>query len=236
MKRSKRILALFLSMVLLLGMLPMSALAAENEGEEELKRYTVLVLDTSSTATFLHDGEPIYTADTAIEYVKKAAMKFISSLVNADGTNYVAVVSFKATASVVSGFTDDTQALNKKVGELTAADNIRDISAGLEAADALISTVPDGEHVRKNVVLFTTGMTNNGDYSYSGRYDENTVGSNWRRTDTNIRLYAYANHAISVAEALKQKATLYTIGLFQTMEGMPEQGKDIVEFFKLTAK
>lgn len=29
MKRSKRILALFLSMVLLLGMLPMSALAAE---------------------------------------------------------------------------------------------------------------------------------------------------------------------------------------------------------------
>ena len=236
MKRSKRILALLLSMVLLLGMLPMSALAAENEGEEELKRYTVLVLDTSSTATFLYDGEPIYTADTAIEYVKKAAMKFISSLVNADGTNYVAVVSFKATASVVSGFTDDTQALNKKVGELTAADNIRDISAGLEAADALISTVPDGEHVRKNVVLFTTGMTNNGDYSYSGRYDENTVGSNWRRTDTNIRLYAYANHAISVAEALKQKATLYTIGLFQTMEGMPEQGKDIVEFFKLTAK
>ena len=236
MKRSKRILALLLSMVLLLGMLPISALAAENEGEEELKRYTVLVLDTSSTATFLHDGEPIYTADTAIEYVKKAAMKFISSLVNADGTNYVAVVSFKATASVVSGFTDDTQALNKKVGELTAADNIRDISAGLEAADALISTVPDGEHVRKNVVLFTTGMTNNGDYSYSGRYDENTVGSNWRRTDTNIRLYAYANHAISVAEALKQKATLYTIGLFQTMEGMPEQGKDIVEFFKLTAK
>ena len=61
MKRSKRILALLLSMVLLFGMLPMSALAAENEGEEELKRYTVLVLDTSSTATFLHDGEPIYT-------------------------------------------------------------------------------------------------------------------------------------------------------------------------------
>lgn len=236
MKRSKRLLSLLLCIVMLLGMLPVSVLAAENETPETLKRYTVLVLDTSNTASFTADGKPIYTADTAVEYVKKAAKKFISSLVNADGSNYVAVVSFKSTASVVSGFTDDTQALHEKVEALTADEVIRDISAGLESADTLISAIPDGENVRKNVVLFTTGMTNHGDYSYSGKYDDQTVGSSWYRTDTGIRLYAYANHAIAAAEALKQKATLYTIGLFQTMDGMPERGKDIVEFFKLTTK
>lgn len=236
MKRSKRLLSLLLCIVMLLSMLPVSVLAAENETPETLKRYTVLVLDTSNTASFTADGKPIYTADTAVEYVKKAAKKFISSLVNADGSNYVAVVSFKSTASVVSGFTDDIQALHEKVEALTADEVIRDISAGLESADTLISAIPDGENVRKNVVLFTTGMTNHGDYSYSGKYDDQTVGSSWYRTDTGIRLYAYANHAIAAAEALKQKATLYTIGLFQTMDGMPERGKDIVEFFKLTTK
>lgn len=233
MLKSKRVISILLCIMMILGMLLVSAMAAE---EETLERYTVLVLDTSNSAGFVGaGGQTIYTANTAIEYVKKAATKFIDSLDKADGTNYVALVSFKATASAVSGFTTDADTLKSKVDGLSASDNVRDISAGLEEANLLLTDIPSGENVRKNVVLFTTGMTNNGDYSYEGIYNGETVGSNWRRIDTQVRLYAYANHAISVAEELKKQATLYSIGLFQTMEDMPAEGKDVVEFFKLTA-
>ena len=62
------------------------------------------------------------------------------------------------------------------------------------------------------------------------------MGSTWYNTTTNIHLYAYANVAYAQAETLKSKgASLYTIGLFQTMEDMPDAGKNIAEFFRLTA-
>ena len=48
-----------------------------------------------------------------------------------------------------------------------------------------------------------------------------------------VRLYAYSNAAYAMAETLKSKATVYSVGLFQMMENMPEEGLEIVQFFKL---
>lgn len=76
-------------------------------------------------------------------------------------------------------------------------------------------------------------MTNDGEYSYDGHYNEDTIGSEWRRSDTQVRLYAYSNAAYAMAETLKSKATVYSVGLFQMMENMPEEGLEIVQFFKL---
>lgn len=59
-------------------------------------------------------------------------------------------------------------------------------------------------------------MTNDGEYSYDGHYNEDTIGSEWRRSDTQVRLYAYSNAAYAMAETLKSKATVYSVGLFQT--------------------
>ena len=73
MKKASRFIALLLSIVMILGILPVTSLAAN---EAPLKRYTVLVLDTSSSATFESGGVDIYTANTAIDYVKKAAKSF----------------------------------------------------------------------------------------------------------------------------------------------------------------
>lgn len=227
-----KIISILLAAVICFSCFPFSSRAEETE---TIKRYTVLVLDTSSSSNFTSGGELIYTANTAIDYVKRAASKFFVDVVNADGTNYVAVVSFQSTATLVSDFTTDINKLDTAVARLTASDSVRDISAGLERADLLLESVPNGSNVRKNVVLFTTGMTNAGDYNYSGYFDEDSMGSNWYRTDTGIHLYAYANHAIEAAEHLKQQATLYTLGLFQTMDEMPEKGKDVVELFKATA-
>lgn len=220
-------------MVMLLCCVP--AVAYATETKESVKRYTVLVLDTSSTSTFTHNGNEIYTADAAIAYVQKASSRFLDNIREASGDNYVAVVSYKDSATVVSDFTQDIDSLKDKINNIYASSTTKSISSGLSYADILLQNVND-ENAIKNVVLFTTGMTNAGDYSYSGQYDENTVGSKWRRSDTQVRLYAYANVACAQADVLKEKGVgVYTIGLFQTMEQMPEEGQDIVAFFKLTA-
>lgn len=79
-------------------------------------------------------------------------------------------------------------------------------------------------------------MTNEGDYNYDGYYDGNVVGNAWHRNDTNVHLYAYANHTLEEADLLKdQGINLYSIGLFKTMANMPQEGKNIAEFFKMTA-
>ena len=204
--------------------------------ETPVKRYTVLVLDTSNEADFMSGGKVIYTAKTALEYVKKASLRFIDDVSEASGTNYIAIVSYKDNAAQISGFSDDYDLLKSRISGLRASSNIRDISAGLSEANSLISSIDDDNAV-KNVVLFTTGMTNNGSYKYEGKYDSSTIGSRWFRMDTGVKLYAYANVACEQADIIKESDTsLYSIGIFQTYENMPSNGKDIAEFFQLTAK
>lgn len=75
--------------------LPLTAFVANAENDSEIKRYSVLVLDVSDTARFIgSNGDTIYTADSAIEYVKKSANSFLADLINAKGDNYVSVVVF----------------------------------------------------------------------------------------------------------------------------------------------
>ena len=204
-------------------------------GKEEVIRYTVLVLDTSSTSRFSVNGVTIYEADTAIKYVKEAAKTFADNLAKDDAKNYIAVISYKSTASIVSDFTSNVESVKSKISNLSTSSNTRDISAGLKKANELLSEIED-ENAIKNVVLCTTGMTNHGSYDYNGDYDENTVGSNWYRTSTGVYLYAYANAALTEANKVKENANLYVLGLFQTMNEMPEEGKDVVDLFRLTAK
>lgn len=205
------------------------------DGKDSVERYTVLVLDTSASSDFLDNGRVFYTADTAIDYVKASARKFMADIQNAGGTNYVAVVEYKgAEAEVVSTFSDNLTELSSAIDGLEASGNTRNIAAGLQQAEDLIDQIENPDAV-KNVVLFTTGMTNDGEYNYEGHYNESTVGSGWRRTDTDVRLYAYANMAYEAAELLKDKALVYSIGLFQQMDNMPERGKEVVELFRLTA-
>ena len=50
--------------------------------ENDEQRYNVLVLDTSASSSFLDSsGNIFYTADTAIDYVKASAKKFIEQLI-----------------------------------------------------------------------------------------------------------------------------------------------------------
>lgn len=230
----KKIFSIMIALVLTLSCLPLSLFAVSAEETNTVKRYSVLVLDVSDTASFIGEhGETIYTAPSAIEYVKQSANSFLMDLINAKGENYVAVVSFNETATVVSDFTDDIDSVTKEVNDLVASDKVRDINTGLAKANMLLDSIETD--AVKNVVLVTTGMTNAGESDYDGKYSEETIGSEWRRMDTDIRLYAYANAALKTASITKDKATLYVLGLFQTMEEIPEEGKEVAEFFRLTA-
>ena len=214
----------------------MFRLPREDEPKAANKRYTVLLLDISGTVTFNDvKGSALYTADTAFPYVHASSKKFIEAIGAAPGENYVAIAAFNGGESqVVSPFTDDVNALLKAMDSLYITGSSGNVHSGLTTAEELIDSVSDQSGI-KNVVLFTTGMTKEGSYSYMGPYNTLTVGGRWYNSGTNIPLYAYANAAYAAAEELKSKCTVYSIGLFQAMENMPEEGRDIAQFFKMCA-
>ncbi len=206
-------------------------------------RYTVLVLDTSGTSEFINTktNETIYKADSALSYVKEAAKEFIEDVLLASGdgygvdSNHIAIVSYRSSATIAINFTDNKEKLLKSVGRLSASGTTRSITAGLEKAERLLDDIDDPNAI-KNVVLISTGYSNHGDYSYEGHYDKDVVGSNWHRIDTDIHFYAYANSTHVVADRLKKKANLYSLGIFQTMKDVPEAGRKAAEFFRLFAE
>ena len=225
-----------ISAILCLIMVCVVCAVATSANSTKKTRYTVLVLDTSNESVFLKDGVEIYTASTAIEHVKKASSRFLTKLSYSDDINYVAVVSFKDTSSVVSEFSTHYDEMKTSVNDLSASSNSRDIAAGLKSAYSLLAEINDNNAI-KNIVLFTTGVSNEGDYSYSGHFDSSVVGSNWHRVDSGIELYAYANCAFEQADVIKEAGiNIYTIGIFQEFEGMPSEGQNAVEFFKKTAR
>ncbi len=229
-KRTFRsVIALLLAMIMTVVCIPVSASAVNRN----TVRYTVLVLDTSNEQGFLSGGRLIYTARTAIDYVKAASGKFLDDISRVKGKNYVAVINYQNDTNILSDFTLDTESLKSKINELQPKDNNRIISSALAAANTLFDQVTDPRAI-KNVVLFTTGNTNGGEYSYTGWYDEGIIGSDWYWIPTGVNIYAYANCAIERSNILKENGvTVYTIGLFQTMADMPEEGLEIAEFFRV---
>ncbi len=201
---------------------------------DDKERYTVLVLDTSGEHSFLWGGTVIYTAKTAIEYVRKAAISFVNSSEKHTKNHHIALVTFDDAGTIVSDFSENSDDLKEKINGITASGDVANIEDGLKKADELLSEITD-ENAIKNVVICNTGFVNGGSYRYTGRYDSSTVGSNWYRINTGVRLYAYANKAYEQAEVVKGKATIYSLGLFQPYDGMPDRGKDVAKFFRIVA-
>jgi hypothetical protein len=79
--------------------------------ESQVERYTVLLLDMGGTLDFT--GKTFtYTADSAYDYVIPAAIKFVENIVNANGNNQIAVVTYNGSSNVVSEFTSDYDILS----------------------------------------------------------------------------------------------------------------------------
>lgn len=230
----KKFLSIVLAVMIVICCVPMStnASAAENKGTS---RYTVLVMDISGESSFYSGSTKIYTASSSIDYVRTASVTFLQSVIRAQGDNHVAVVTYSKYSNVLSDFSTDIQGVSNKVRAVVSdGSDVRDINSGLKSAKELLNKV-EGD-VKKSIVLVTTGFTNQGDYSYSGHYDSSVVGSDWYRTNTKVKLYAYANAALATADDIKKDTVIYVTGLFQTMNDIPEAGKSVAELFRLTAK
>ena len=228
----KKIVSLVLIAVLVMGMVCLSS-TAYAQGIAD--KYTVLVLDTSGGVDF-QDGKGgiLYSAKTSVDYVKQASKKFVSDMMFSSN-NYVSLVTYDSTAKIISEFSTDSSAIQNQINQLTAGQkNGANIAEALEQANSLLDSIPN-ENAIKNVVLFSTGFTQVGTYSYDGFYSASTVGGSWKNSGTNIPLYAYANSANAVAEKIKTKAGLYSVGMFQNLNNITGLGKEALALFKLTA-
>lgn len=225
----KRFLSLFLALVLLCTFFaPMTVHA-----EATPPTYTVLVLDISGKHQFYSSNSLIYTADSALSEVKTAASNFSDALLGLNNNHYVAVVAYKGSASTVSDFTQDSDSVLRSIRNLSGSgEESVSVTAGLNKAHQLLSAVKDPTAV-KNVIVFTTGLNNTGASSSSGLYNSSTPGSSWYNRATDIKLYCYANSAIKSAQVLHEYANVYSVGLFETWDNMPDKGKEIVTFFKM---
>lgn len=229
----KRIMIWLLTLVLIVSCIPAVPAAAETARP---RRYTVLILDVCGTSKFYWYGSLIYTADSAVEDVRTAADRFLDNIELADGDNQVCVITFARDAELLSGFTSDFDGLRGKVDRIVERDNSRNITSALEMAEEQFAAIDDPDAIR-NIVIYTTGHNNQGPYSDDGPYNNGTVASTWHNMDTNIHLWRYCNSAILEANLLKDRGiTIYSIGLFNPFDMMPERGKEVVSFFRLFAR
>lgn len=250
--KSNRIISILLIVILFVACFSIHIKATpSNDKEFGNDRYTVLVLDTAGKAVFHFYnygilsrilGPSEYIANDSIDEVKASAGKFIKDVRYSINKNYIAIVTYDEDATLVCDFTDDYDYLEeelskiKSLKEKDATDGNDNVTAGLDTANELLSTV-DNQNAIKNVLLCTTGHVNAGKNSYDGVYNADTIASGWQNEDTHIKLYAYANCAIEAANSIKESnATIYVIGIFQPIESsMPSEGKEVAEFFRITA-
>lgn len=157
-------------------------------------RYSVLVLDISGSMS----GRPI-TAQ------KAAAIKFCDSLLKADGSNYVAIVSFSSSVRVVSEFSNDINVLTKEINKISAYGSTYTIG-GLEKAGQMLSTIPST--AGRSIVLCSDGLPNEGARSQIGPF-----------TSADGSSYAYANAVHNKSVELMQNYDVFTLGFFHRLSG-----------------
>ena len=207
-----------------------STYSSGSDYSDNATTYTVLLLDIESAHNMLtYNGEYLCTLGSPVKQVKAAALKLIDQIKLTRGTTHVAIVTFCKNVRVVQNFTTDYYTMRKAIENITEDTAWTDVNGAFKKADELLSSVSE-TNVDKNIVLFTQGVPYSGEYSSSGRYTINDCS--WKRTDNNIYAYQYSNSAYATAEALKSKYNIYSIGLYQSYEGIPEQGKSMLNFAK----
>lgn len=194
-QKTKRLLSWLLVLCMVMGMLPATALAAKNE---DVVRYTVLLLDRSGSM----NGTPV----TAM---RQAAIKFCEQVLEADGTNYVAVVPFSNSNGAITEFTNDLDTLKTAIGNISATGGTN-INSALLKADELLSAPEDTPKTIKNVLLLSDGLPESGASNTTGRYTE---------AYSSIMSYRYANVCYDTATSMKPKYTIYTLGFFHALSG-----------------
>lgn len=186
-------------------------------GGNGLKRYSVLLLDTTTSRRLYPNGPNSYfiTVGASLSKVKTAAKKFVKQVTEAPGDNYVAVISYNSSVTLISDFSQDFTALEADIEQMPGSSSSWiDSTGALEMAEELLDGIA-GEDTVKNVLYFAGGLPSEGSYSLSGHYNNSDYA--WIRLDNNRKLYGYCNPAYDAAAKLKGKFNLYTLGCFTNL-------------------
>lgn len=225
----QHVIALLLCVMLIGGVIgPYHAKAATEE------RYVVIVVDTSGESYFIDTatGERIFSAVSPITEVKKAAVKFVEELSKVPGT-HVSVVSYGRYGKLELEFSSNYSEIKTSINNLSMIGGRKNMKSGLDIANEQLNQITDS-NAKKAVILVSPGMTDEGDYDYTGHWNTSAPGSDWYNLNSGINYYAYANSAYLTAEAIKaQGADIYTIGLLKMMEDCPDLVKGPAEFFQV---
>ncbi len=191
----KRFKSIFLSLTVMFSLMPANVMAANQSDSMEHVRYTVLALDTSGSM----EGEPMNAA-------KDAAIRFCDAILNADGTNQVALITLNSSSSVICEFTDDLDAVSEQINNLNASGGTN-VDDALICADSMLKEI-DVPNSIKNIVLLSDGLPESGPSSADGPYTRDDYSG-----------YQYANNAYNDAQRLKQTNYIYTLGFFHSLTG-----------------
>lgn len=159
-------------------------------------RYNVLILDTSGSMS----GKPL-------KREKEAAKRFCKTILNSDGSNYLAVITMNSSSNVLCGFTNDSSKLNKCISSVKSSGG-SNMNAALQRAGKLMEKIKSGSNVMKNIILCSDGLPKTGSVQVSGRY---------KAADHSY--YKYANAAYKTDVSLKNKNYfIYALGFFHNSD------------------
>lgn len=165
----------------------------QNTSKDKL-RYTVLILDISGSMY----GTPISNE-------KIAAQKFCSSMLESDGSNYIAIIAYSDSVHLICDYTDNIQTLTSSFDNIYASGGTNSNAALLEASQ-LIKTVP--ENATKNIVFLSDGIPESGIQTIHGPY-----------TSNDSSYYKYANALYATSQDIQKECNLYSLGFFHDLEG-----------------
>ncbi len=164
----------------------------------EITRYTILILDSSSSMK----GIPLARQ-------KAAAKRFASTVLKADGKNYVAVISLNSASKKICGFTSVLSKVNSAVNSLTAAGNTN-MKAAFDSAYSLMKTKKGGTNVIKNIVICSDGLPTVGTARTTGKYT----------SAAHAKYYAKANAVYVVDTQMKNAGYfIYALGAYHNSKG-----------------
>ena len=171
----------------------------------------VLVIDISNSMSWSMSGideEKAEEGHSRLDYTKIAAKSFVNDIIgrNTNDENRIALVSFKSTASKVSDFSTDKNALNSSIDTLKTPGNNTggtNMQAGLhEAAELLnksnaqnkvIVILGDGFPTHCYQIKSKSGVkvehTDKGEHSLSYDINSVTMAFNYDRTSKGIGIY-----------------------------------------------
>lgn len=193
-RKLKKLLCIFLALIIGLSSMVVGSFAVENDTNTSSKtRDIVLVLDDSGSMS----GTPLTN-------LKKAAIKFCSSMLSADGTNRIAVVIYGSGVESTTNFTDDIDTLTKAINSMRG-DSATNTTSGVKKADELLKV----SHADiKNILIMTDGLPQSGETSSTGPYTSNDYSG-----------YRYANALHNAIVPMLDEYNIYTFGFFHSMNG-----------------